>query len=585
MKSLFLKILNHAFSPGGGKSGLRDEILEQSYFYLAMRENTPFRINEKTISVLLQESDANIYVCKTAAGCIVKTLLKNELLGLISGLQGLEEVRFYSTVPIHVSFTPQELMGEPPETIPKASQTSHPQPPEPAPEPDSEPQPSDIDLNAEIDLGLQMDGIDPVPSIPEVEEQIPPMDTQVPDIEMELEPPEQTPEPGTQIPNDELDLQIPDPAAESTPKEAPKPDTPSKQEKLSSQPSESALSKSDSQFAGVDEVKKYFSLFDVAARNRIDPGHRFTHINTLVETLYQQNGLNTSDIDKALDFIDNFTSNFIKSAPKESKKKAVIRKYLDFFGLGEYWLFFQDDCPEIKREILNSSELNQQKIRYPAKPYAEKFRLTEICEGRYDGAIIYKVTLTGEKDTVQLFVTNPVKPVLKVGNVYQLLNRDGEERAEDLKRKSEEKIELPSEDEIADILRKVEGKEKGKPVGTERSFEQKRKDKIIFYLKDRLKLQLPSAENKFKEFESDSDILNEFYEYIVNRKFGNLEIQGYTARRLIKELKITEPYEAFHYLLELRYSPGETKQKLKLIEGSLKAKRQEAEKKEKEKKP
>jgi len=574
VNALFFSILNHAFSSNRDASQLQKKILEQEYFYLVFSSSGLFLIEGKTLPVLLQENDANIYVNKTAVGCSVKTVLKAELLELISSQANLKEIRFYSAVPIHISFPPQALLGSTAQTPPKTSD----QAPKPMSDDSIQSSESSPEGNA---VGLEPGGDDSVSEL-------------MPDLqpsELELQPPEL---PSEEIPQDFLSVSEPeDPTPESIPETppdtkpeaapdpSPKPSTPAQPNpqstpesaKVSANPAPAAETPQGSQFLGVDKVKEYFSLFDVNARNKIDPGHRFTNIRTLVETLCQQNGLDFSDIDEAMDLRKGTTNSFIKDPVGKPAKKEMVLKYLKFFGLEEYWLFYQDCCMEIKRQILASPDLNRAKIKYPAAPYAEKFRLTEIREGKYEGAILYRVTLVGEKDTVKLYVTNPMKPVLKIDRQYQLLDRDGKPRPEDEKRKNNDIIQPPSKDDLAYIL---SGIEKKKPAaGSDRTFEQVRKDKIIFYLKDKLKLRIPSAESKYKEFESDTDILNEFYEYIVNRKFGKIEVQGYTARRLIKELKITEPYEAFHYLVELRANPGETKQKLKLIEGSLKAKKNE----------
>lgn len=528
MQALFSDIMNCALQSYMGKDELKKAILEQEYFYLPFMGEKPFLIDEITLPVLLQESSANIYVCKTAAGCCVNTMRKEELLALISDLTDLQEVRFYSTVPIHISYSPHALL----ENRLQVATGNKSVTPKPNPAPSPKPDLNELEQKPKVDVK------------PHEQEETVSLEQKSKAVESESSKP---------MDSDKLEAQSALPEAE---------------EKLDGEDEGKRV------LLGVDRVREYFSTLDVSRRQKMDPGHRFANIRTLVETLYQQNMLDPAGIDDALGFTKNFTNDFIRNPAGKPVPKETVLKYLRYFGLEEYWITYQDCCPEIKREILKSQELNQFKLKYPAGLYAEKFRLTEICEGKYDGGIIYRVKLEGETDTVQFYVTNPMKPPLKIDRVYQLLDRDGKERKEDEKRKAEDKIQPPSQSELADILANIQTKKA--PVKGDRTFEQVRKDKIIFYLKDKLKLQLPSAESKYKEFECDPDILNEFYEYIINHRFGKLEIQGYTARKLIKDLKITEPYEAFHYLLELRSSPGETKQKLKLLEGSLKAKRMES---------
>lgn len=533
MKKLYLDILNHAFSLQTGVDEIQRQILKEEYFYLLFNNDTPFTIDNITLPVFLQENDAAIYVRKIAHGYNVKTMLSDELLAMISDLAGIKQVKFYSNTPIHITFSPQSFSKkEPPNP-----------PPEPAPAPPEQlPEPIHQNYSQETKID-----------------------------ELIIHPLEQKEQP----------INLPEPALEelnSPPVPTPKPQLQEAEEMAHGKAEEERLQAGGKgQFVGTDKVREYFSILDAAARRKIDPGNHFMNIRTLVETLYQQNGLDPSDLDEALGFPNKFTYNFIKNITEKAKKDVVL-KYLSFFGLEEYWLSYQDCCMEIKNEIKRSHELDQMKLRYPAKLYAERFQLKKIRKLKYEGGLIYRVTLIGETDTVEFNVTDPMKPVLKVDRIYQLLDGNGDERAEDKKRKESESItKPPSKEELADILSSIQTKKS--PVPADQSFEQIRKNKIVFYLKDKLKLQRPSAESKYKEFECDSDILNEFYEYIEHHRFGKLEVQGYTARRLVKELKITEPYEAFHYLLELRNSPGETKQKLKLLEGSLKAKKKEAENK------
>lgn len=70
-----------------------------------------------------------------------------------------------------------------------------------------------------------------------------------------------------------------------------------------------------------------------------------------------------------------------------------------------------------------------------------------------------------------------------------------------------------------------------------------------------------SAIAKYRDLESEGDILDEFYRYITKKQFGKFEQFGFSARKLIKEMHM-EPYEAYLSLVQLRSSPQETKQRL-----------------------
>ena len=68
---------------------------------------------------------------------------------------------------------------------------------------------------------------------------------------------------------------------------------------------------------------------------------------------------------------------------------------------------------------------------------------------------------------------------------------------------------------------------------------------------------MKSAEAKYKALEVEPDILDEFYKYVERHQVGSVEVQGYTAKRLLRETNLS-PYDVYLALVRLRSDPKGT---------------------------
>lgn len=321
-------------------------------------------------------------------------------------------------------------------------------------------------------------------------------------------------------------------------------------------------------FKGVDEVRRALETYEANARRKIDPGARYENIHTLIQTLAQQNESDPTDMDKILGLTDGYSRRFFISVTEINPPIGVMQKYLSYFGLEGYLYIYKSDSRELARYLGSHKIIDKFALRSSPSPSAERFRLESITQGtdKETNAYIYKLSLTSNKGNhIEIVVSNPMKPApLIVGREYQLMNRGGKVREVD---EAPQKItgvsSLPGEEEMAALVASLEEKGNGKKSGRDkpaRTYEETRKDEIIKYFREK-GLDTRSATAKYRDLEIEDDILDEFYKYVTKKQFGKLELFGYSARKLIKEMHM-EPYEAFLSMVQLRSNPQETKQRL-----------------------
>ena len=321
-------------------------------------------------------------------------------------------------------------------------------------------------------------------------------------------------------------------------------------------------------FQGVEEVKKSLETYETNARRKLDPGTRYEHIHTLIQTLSQQNGIDPEELDRILNLPNGYSRDLFRKGGDVNLSIDIMKRYLSFFGLQEYLYIYRSDSRELARHLGAHKYIDKFELKKSApSPTAERFKLEEIArmtDGHMDNVFVYKIKLTSDKGNVAEFVvSNPLKPPLIIGKEYQLLHRGGRVRDEDEKPQGITGVsKLPGDDEMAALLASLDEKEKKKsnPEKAPRSYEETRKDEIIKYFKMKC-MDVRSATSKYRDLEVEPDILDEFYKYITKKQFGKLELFGYTARKLIKEMHM-EPYEAFLSLVQLRSDPQQTKQRL-----------------------
>lgn len=312
-------------------------------------------------------------------------------------------------------------------------------------------------------------------------------------------------------------------------------------------------------FAGVDAVRAALDTYEVNARKRLDPGGRYENIHTLIESLSQQNHLDPGELDRKLEFPDGYTRDFLSSVKNAAPSKAVLEKYLSYFGLREYLYVYKRDCMELMRSLKKRGNMDQYQLKTPPGLNAERFRLDDIQRGRDgEGVFVYRLTLSSKERQMQIVLSSPLN--LVIGREYQLLDREGRTRVEDSAGGEGRPTPLPNEQELQRLVSDLEEKEAQKRRKPERTYEEQRRDSIVAYFRKQ-GINTQSAQAKYKDLEVEPDILDAFFKYISKKQFGSLEIQGYTARKLIRELHM-DPYEAYLSLVQLRSDPQNTRQRL-----------------------
>lgn len=321
-------------------------------------------------------------------------------------------------------------------------------------------------------------------------------------------------------------------------------------------------------FKGVEEVKKSLETYETNARRKLDPGTRYEHIHTLIQTLSQQNGIDPEELDRIFNLPNGYSRDLFHKGGDVNLTIDIMKRYLSFFGLKEYLYLYRTDSRELTRHLSSHKYIDKFELKKSApSPTAERFKLEEInrmADGDMDDVFVYMIKLTSDKgNTVEFAVSNPLRPPLIIGKEYQLLHRGGRVRDEDEKPQGiTSTSKLPDEDGMAALLASLDEKEKKKsnPNKAPRSYEETRKDEIIKYFRKQ-GIDTRSATAKYRDLEIEEDILDEFYKYVTKKQFGKLELFGYSARKLIKEMHM-EPYEAFLSLAQLRSDPQQTKQRL-----------------------
>lgn len=319
--------------------------------------------------------------------------------------------------------------------------------------------------------------------------------------------------------------------------------------------------KTPKQFSGVEEVKKALDTYETNARKKLDPGARYENFSTLVQTLTQQNNIDPADLDKELDMPTGYTRKLFTEVHTATPSKNVVLKYLSYFGLSQYLYLYAKNCPEIRDYLRNHKDIDVYKLKQPPALTAERFRLEAIDRGAdgQGGPYIYRLKISSKANSMEFVISNPLN--LQIGREYQLTDAAGNARKQDLEPKLESKAQpVISESEINEWVKEAERKEKGKqkePV--ERTYEEQRKDAIIAYFRKRQKnINVKSAEAKYKALEVEPDILDEFYKYVIHPgQVGSVEVQGYTAKRLLRETNLS-PYDVYLALVRLRSDPQGT---------------------------
>lgn len=313
-------------------------------------------------------------------------------------------------------------------------------------------------------------------------------------------------------------------------------------------------------FAGVEAVKQALGTYETNARRQIDAGGKYENIHTLISSLMQQNCIEYEDMDKALEIPSGYTRNFCTKLNGSYPSIELMRKYLAYFGLEEYLYIYKSNCLELIKYLKEHKTIDKYSLK-PVSGSSERFLLQHIEQGHDEqGVFIYKLTLTSKVREITMIVSNPLNCV--IGREYRIV---GLEKVE-VEKHENDIHELPNEETMQALIQSLENKNKKKPKAqkTAPSYEEERKNRIIRFFREN-GLDGRDANERYSTLETETDILDSFYKYIRTKQFGKIEVLGYTARKLIKELHY-DPYEAYSILVQLRNKPKDTKQMLKYRE-------------------
>lgn len=310
-------------------------------------------------------------------------------------------------------------------------------------------------------------------------------------------------------------------------------------------------------FEGIDLIKKVFSTYDRNSRRRLDPGSRYENIHTLIQSLVHQNSIEYETLDRTLELPAGYTREFCNSANSVHPSMGVIEKYLAYFGLREYLYLFKSNSTEIAKYIKEKKGLDRYEISSQSQSGAARLTLKKMEQGSgSDGYYVYRLHFENANGIkLAVIVSNPFNKV--VGREYSIVGYEGPTgETSDVTSSAPVK----SDEELQAIVDSLTPEKKAGQA-QERTYEEKRKDTILYYFKKQ-GMDIRSAEAKYKDIEVEPDVLDEFYKYIETKKFGKIEIAGYSARKLIQEMKMPA-YDAYLSLIQLRTDPQNTKQRLK----------------------
>lgn len=317
---------------------------------------------------------------------------------------------------------------------------------------------------------------------------------------------------------------------------------------------------SEDKFKGVAQVKQALNTYEANARRKLDAGSKFENAHTLIMSLLQQNNIDYDTLDKELGLPKGYTRNFCTKLNDGYPTMELLKKYLAYFGLEEYLYIYKNNCLELIKYLNEHKTIDKYTLK-PVSGANERFLLQNIEQGHDDqGVFIYKLSLKSKAREITMIISNPLNCV--IGREYRVIGLEDME----IVRNENQTHELPNEATMQALIDSLENKnnKKNKAGKLPPTYEEDRKNKIIRYFREDGQ-DGKAAEAKYKSLETEPDILDEFYKYISTKKFGKVELFGYTARKLVKEMGYS-PYEAYSILAQLRSKPKETKQMLKYRE-------------------
>lgn len=333
-------------------------------------------------------------------------------------------------------------------------------------------------------------------------------------------------------------------------------------------------------FVGLDKIKLGLDSFERSERKRVDPSFMCESAHKVIESLIHQNKIDYTALDRELELPDGFIRNFCMNPVSCKASKKALQLMLGYFGLDEYLYVYRNECLELLAELKKHPVIDKYELKKARITTKEPFLLKDIRQGRdeINGAFVYKLDLQSQArpNNVKLVISDPAGCV--VGNKYEVVglapcgdaSKIENETQSDAAKRIATKTAIDEEGKQS-----VPGEERlirsDKPGAyTKDSVEELLaiQDKILGYFKKRDALNLDVATERYKELLLDRSVLFSFYKYIESNEISGLMREGYSIRKLIKQLKYP-PYEAHVIMMKLDTDTNSTITMLKHKEAEI----------------
>lgn len=313
-------------------------------------------------------------------------------------------------------------------------------------------------------------------------------------------------------------------------------------------------------FLEVERIRSILDTVNNAERRKLDPAGRFENAHQLIETLLMRNQIEPAAMDEMFLFTAGFTKNFCESIVDSSISKSALQSLLRYFGLGEYLYLYKKDCRELQEELKNNPSIDRYSLRPVRASTKEPFELVKVQRGKDEdnGAYVYGLTLQGQLRRQRIIVSSALG--YDVGKKYEIEglpplqeqnNPDGVTKAHAVQTVCEEEPEAAEKDPI------IRPSKPGRQLKGTLEEQKARQDFILGYFKRTDGINLTAAVAKYKVLVEDPDVLEAYYQYLKEKKFGWLVRNGITPEMLVKDYRYP-PYEAFCIMIRLQDDPSGT---------------------------
>lgn len=345
----------------------------------------------------------------------------------------------------------------------------------------------------------------------------------------------------------------------------------------------------------VDIVRQTLSAPTAAERRKLDQGQQFENFHTLLVKLIQVNGLDMSALDTDMGVPTGYTKQLCSDLVSDAIPKAILMNYLKYFGLSEYLNLFTKQCSELAAELKANPKVDAYSIKSANFHTKERFKLLSVRRGKdANHAYVYQLTLESKARKITTIVSTCFNFVQ--GKDYEIggltpLDDGGSSNVSTRNAAEAGPSPLPSEDEEAAILEKLEQEKKEKkskiPAQKPSELEQKKDtrntgynryidetaeekterelNEILGYIIKTQGCNSQEGKRKLKPLEGHEQAIAAFAKYLKDGKSGSYAVRGYTPKKLMHEMHYS-PYEAFCLLTELENNPKDTLQRLKYRE-------------------